>query len=321
MGSCISLVGCMTLHANPGRIRTRCCLTFSAPALLSLAVGHSSALSFVAFSLPLARRPVLCSLRGGGGVLAGHSHHRRTSTVHGVQSPGARAFTMQAPGTTLDASNSRIKVVVISGPTAVGKSALAESIAQSLQGGAELISADSVQVYIGMDIGSAKPTREERAAVKYHLLDIAEPTGLALASFPSPFQLLLVPVPALTLRLPLSAQLLLPSATTPVISNVHAPLKRVCACVCACVRVCTRARVQACMRACLRFSRCAATSAGFSRAFALATRVPCALLYTTTHIAHRGIQRCRLCHGRAQVRSSCTHFLRPKANLVSIPNH
>ena len=75
-------------------------------------------------------------------------------------------------------SSGRIKVVVISGPTAVGKSALAESIAKSLDGGAELISADSVQVYRGMDIGSAKPTPEERAAVKYHLLDIADPTGL-----------------------------------------------------------------------------------------------------------------------------------------------
>ena len=81
---------------------------------------------------------------------------------------------MQAQGAS--PASCRIKVVVISGPTAVGKSALAESIAKTVAGGAELISADSVQVYTGMDIGSAKPTPEERAAVRYHLLDIAEPT-------------------------------------------------------------------------------------------------------------------------------------------------
>eukprot|EP00283_Hemiselmis_rufescens_P011731 CAMPEP_0173455846 /NCGR_PEP_ID=MMETSP1357-20121228/54998_1 /TAXON_ID=77926 /ORGANISM="Hemiselmis rufescens, Strain PCC563" /LENGTH=410 /DNA_ID=CAMNT_0014423009 /DNA_START=6 /DNA_END=1238 /DNA_ORIENTATION=- len=69
----------------------------------------------------------------------------------------------------------RVKVVVISGPTAVGKSALAERLALSLPQGGEIISADSVQVYRGMDIGSNKPTPEERASVPYHLIDVCDP--------------------------------------------------------------------------------------------------------------------------------------------------
>ena len=75
-----------------------------------------------------------------------------------------------------DFGGSRPKVVVITGPTAVGKSAAAERIALKAPGGAELISADSVQVYIGMDIGSAKPTAAEQAAVRYHLLDLVPPS-------------------------------------------------------------------------------------------------------------------------------------------------
>jgi tRNA dimethylallyltransferase len=59
------------------------------------------------------------------------------------------------------------------GPTAAGKSALALTVAQAL--GAELIVADSVQVYRGLDIGSAKPSPEERAAVPHHGLDLVEP--------------------------------------------------------------------------------------------------------------------------------------------------
>lgn len=99
---------------------------------------------------------------------------RRTALSH-AHGTAPRALTMQAVSGDHEIG-SRIKVVVISGPTAVGKSAVAESIAASLDGKAELISADSVQVYTGMDIGSAKPTLQERAAVRYHLLDIADPT-------------------------------------------------------------------------------------------------------------------------------------------------
>jgi tRNA dimethylallyltransferase len=58
------------------------------------------------------------------------------------------------------------------GPTAAGKSAVALELARALD--AELVSADSMQVYRGMDIGTAKPTREERALVPHHLIDVCE---------------------------------------------------------------------------------------------------------------------------------------------------
>jgi tRNA dimethylallyltransferase len=70
--------------------------------------------------------------------------------------------------------------VVIVGPTAVGKTSLSLHLAQTLDG--EVISADSRSFYRGMDIGTAKPTPEERSAVPHHLIDIAAPdetVGLA----------------------------------------------------------------------------------------------------------------------------------------------
>src|SRR3989338_604302 len=66
------------------------------------------------------------------------------------------------------------KIVVICGPTVVGKTQLALKLAQQLQG--EIISADSQQVYRGMDIGTAKPTQEERKLVPNHLLDVVDPS-------------------------------------------------------------------------------------------------------------------------------------------------
>lgn len=64
------------------------------------------------------------------------------------------------------------RILAIVGPTAVGKTALALSIADSLA--AEIVSVDSMQVYRGMDIGTSKPTPEERARLPFHMLDIAE---------------------------------------------------------------------------------------------------------------------------------------------------
>ncbi|HEU5311544.1 MAG TPA: isopentenyl transferase family protein, partial [Candidatus Eisenbacteria bacterium] len=64
-------------------------------------------------------------------------------------------------------------VVAVVGPTASGKSALALDLAQSHDG--EIVSCDSLQVYRGLDIGSAKATAEERAAVPHHLLDVVDP--------------------------------------------------------------------------------------------------------------------------------------------------
>jgi tRNA dimethylallyltransferase len=59
--------------------------------------------------------------------------------------------------------------VAIMGPTASGKSALALSVAKALDG--EIVSADSMQLYRGMRIGTAKPSAQELASVPHHLLD------------------------------------------------------------------------------------------------------------------------------------------------------
>ncbi|MGC3959393.1 MAG: tRNA (adenosine(37)-N6)-dimethylallyltransferase MiaA [Verrucomicrobiota bacterium] len=64
--------------------------------------------------------------------------------------------------------------IFIAGPTAVGKSALALTLAEQRTG--EIISVDSMQVYRGLDIGTAKPTASERARVPHHLIDVAELT-------------------------------------------------------------------------------------------------------------------------------------------------
>ena len=67
-------------------------------------------------------------------------------------------------------ANGKIKIAAITGPTASGKTALAIRLARELDG--EIISCDSMQIYRGMDIGTAKPTAEELAAVPHHLIDI-----------------------------------------------------------------------------------------------------------------------------------------------------
>ncbi len=64
-------------------------------------------------------------------------------------------------------------LVVLTGPTAVGKTALSIGLAKRING--EIVSADSIQVYKGMDIGSAKITKEEMDGVKHYLIDVLEP--------------------------------------------------------------------------------------------------------------------------------------------------
>lgn len=64
-------------------------------------------------------------------------------------------------------------ILVICGPTASGKTALAVELALLL--GGEVVSADSMQIYRGMDIGTAKPTPEEMRGVPHHMLDVADP--------------------------------------------------------------------------------------------------------------------------------------------------
>ena len=76
----------------------------------------------------------------------------------------------------------RLPLILIVGPTAVGKTELAIQLAERLDG--EIVSADSRLFYRGMDIGTAKPTREEQARMPHHLIDIADPDEiLSLAIF------------------------------------------------------------------------------------------------------------------------------------------
>lgn len=70
-------------------------------------------------------------------------------------------------------SEGRQRIAVLMGPTGVGKTALAVDIARGL--GAEIVCADSMTVYRHLDIGTAKPSAEERAAVPHHLIDVVDP--------------------------------------------------------------------------------------------------------------------------------------------------
>ncbi|HEV8051799.1 MAG TPA: tRNA (adenosine(37)-N6)-dimethylallyltransferase MiaA [Parachlamydiaceae bacterium] len=82
-------------------------------------------------------------------------------------------FTIEAQKQlTTNFNKSKKKIIVIAGPTACGKSSLAMSFA-GMHGG-EIISADSMQVYRGMDIGTAKATKEDRLLVPHHLIDIRD---------------------------------------------------------------------------------------------------------------------------------------------------
>ena len=65
------------------------------------------------------------------------------------------------------------KLICIAGPTASGKTALSIALAKELNG--EIVSCDSMQVYRRMDIGTAKPSPEEREGIPHHMLDVAEP--------------------------------------------------------------------------------------------------------------------------------------------------
>src|SRR5215467_8154840 len=60
--------------------------------------------------------------------------------------------------------------ILLAGPTAVGESEVALLLAEEI--GGEIVSVDSMQVYRGLDIGTAKPTQDERARVRHHLIDV-----------------------------------------------------------------------------------------------------------------------------------------------------
>ena len=65
------------------------------------------------------------------------------------------------------------KVIIICGPTASGKTNLSIELAKQIDG--EIVSADSMQIYKDMDIGSAKPTKEEMQGIKHYMIDIVSP--------------------------------------------------------------------------------------------------------------------------------------------------
>ncbi len=84
-------------------------------------------------------------------------------------------------------------MVAVVGPTAVGKTALAVELAKRFDG--EIVSADSRQFYRGMDIGTAKPTREELGRVRHHLIDVSEPHETwSLAAFKKEAQAVLADI-------------------------------------------------------------------------------------------------------------------------------
>ena len=74
----------------------------------------------------------------------------------------------------MNEKNAKRPLIILTGPTAVGKTALSLRLAQAV--GGEIISADSMQVYRHMDIGSAKILPKERKGIPHHLIDILEPT-------------------------------------------------------------------------------------------------------------------------------------------------
>jgi len=88
-------------------------------------------------------------------------------------------------------------VICLAGPTASGKSAIALALAESLPRPVEIVSVDSALVYRGMDIGTAKPSAAQRAAVPHHLIDIIEPSqSFSAARFVSDAQRLIAEINA-----------------------------------------------------------------------------------------------------------------------------
>ena len=73
----------------------------------------------------------------------------------------------------MDEYGKKKPLLILTGPTAVGKTALSIRLAKAVDG--EIVSADSMQVYRGMDIGSAKVTKEEMDGVPHHLIDVLDP--------------------------------------------------------------------------------------------------------------------------------------------------
>ena len=73
----------------------------------------------------------------------------------------------------MDSSSKKPKVIVICGATGIGKTSVGIELAETL--GGEIVSADSMQIYRYMDIGTAKPTPAELARIAHHMIDIVDP--------------------------------------------------------------------------------------------------------------------------------------------------
>ena len=100
---------------------------------------------------------------------------RGRQSAHFLPAEGQRRLTSSATSEgrkTRNFISEKSCLILIAGPTAVGKSQIALSLAERL--GGEIISVDSMQVYRGLDIGTAKPTPAERARVPHHLIDICD---------------------------------------------------------------------------------------------------------------------------------------------------
>jgi len=108
---------------------------------------------------------------GGEGVVLPSPAHGRARWTVGPR-VGPRGQSSRVGGEGLGGEGSP-RVLALVGPTATGKTALAIALAQRL--GGEVVNADSRQIFRHMDIGTAKPTPAERAAVSHHLLDLVEP--------------------------------------------------------------------------------------------------------------------------------------------------
>lgn len=89
-----------------------------------------------------------------------------------IRHPPSDIYHQPGPTVNREPANREPPLWVLMGPTASGKSALAMSLAGAI--GGEIVSADSMQVYRGLDIGTAKPSAEERSRIPHHLVDVLE---------------------------------------------------------------------------------------------------------------------------------------------------
>jgi tRNA dimethylallyltransferase len=94
-------------------------------------------------------------------------------TSRGGSTPCAEASAADSPPGAGNAVPARRRLAVLTGPTAVGKSDVAVEVARQL--GAEIVCADSMQIYRRMEAGTAKPTAQQRAIVPHHLVDFVDP--------------------------------------------------------------------------------------------------------------------------------------------------